>query len=68
MQADPVATVGHKFREERGYEVDDGDIVYNFVRMLALHFDCSMDSLALLPDRYSEPTEREELMAEMSRW
>jgi glycosyltransferase involved in cell wall biosynthesis len=39
VQADPVATVAHQFRESRGYEVDDIDVVYNFVRMLALHFD-----------------------------
>ncbi|GAA3643873.1 hypothetical protein GCM10022236_53120 [Microlunatus ginsengisoli] len=39
VQADPIATVGHQFREQRGYEVDDADIVYNFVRMLALHVD-----------------------------
>jgi len=39
VQADPIATVGHQFRNERGYQVDDADVVYNFVRMLALHFD-----------------------------
>ena len=39
VQADPVAVVAHQFRESRGYEVDDIDVVYNFVRLLALHFD-----------------------------
>jgi glycosyltransferase involved in cell wall biosynthesis len=39
LQADPVAVVAHQFRESRGYEVDDVDVAYNFVRMLALHFD-----------------------------
>lgn len=39
VQADPVAVVAHQFRESRGYDVDDQDVVYNFVRMLALHFD-----------------------------
>ena len=39
VQADPVAVVAHQFRESRGYDVDDMDVVYNFVRMLALHFD-----------------------------
>lgn len=39
VQADPVAVVAHHFREARGYDVDDADVVYNFVRMLALHLD-----------------------------
>ncbi|GAA1971182.1 hypothetical protein GCM10009776_37710 [Microbacterium deminutum] len=39
VQADPIATVAHQFRDARGYDVDDQDVVYNFVRMLALHFD-----------------------------
>jgi GT2 family glycosyltransferase len=37
--ADPIAVVAHHFRESRGYDVDDEDITYNFVRMVALHFD-----------------------------
>lgn len=39
VKADPVAVVAHHFRESRGYEVDDADVVYNLVRMLALHVD-----------------------------
>jgi glycosyltransferase involved in cell wall biosynthesis len=54
VQADPIATVRHKFREERGYDVDDADVVYNFVRMLALHFD-EPEFSAILSARGPDP-------------
>lgn len=35
----PGVTIAHYFREARdNYEVDDGDITYNFLRMIYLHF------------------------------
>ncbi|MEZ5287454.1 MAG: glycosyltransferase [Vicinamibacterales bacterium] len=35
----PGVTVAHYFRESRdNYEVDDGEITYNFLRMIHLHF------------------------------
>lgn len=35
----PGVTIAHYFREARdNYEVDDGDITYNFLRMAYLHF------------------------------
>ena len=33
----PGVTVAHYFRESRGYEVDDIEVTYNFLRMLHLH-------------------------------
>jgi glycosyltransferase involved in cell wall biosynthesis len=36
--ADPTVTVGHYFRNKAGYEVDDKDILYNFLRLIHLHF------------------------------
>jgi GT2 family glycosyltransferase len=34
----PDVTVAHHFRESRGYEVDDVEVTYNFLRMVHLHF------------------------------
>jgi glycosyltransferase involved in cell wall biosynthesis len=34
----PEAIVAHHFREARGYDVDDVEVTYNFLRMLHLHF------------------------------
>jgi glycosyltransferase involved in cell wall biosynthesis len=34
----PEITVAHYFRESRGYEVDDLEVTYNFLRMLHMHF------------------------------
>jgi GT2 family glycosyltransferase len=36
--AQPSATVAHHFRESRSYDVDDAGVVYNFLRMIYLHF------------------------------
>jgi GT2 family glycosyltransferase len=36
--ADPAIVVEHHFRESRGYEVSDAGILYNFLRMVTLHF------------------------------
>ncbi|MFO0758408.1 MAG: glycosyltransferase [Byssovorax sp.] len=36
--AQPEATVAHHFRESRAYDVDDAGVVYNFLRMIYLHF------------------------------
>ncbi len=35
---DPTVTVAHYFRESRNYSVNDREIVYNFLRMIHLHF------------------------------
>jgi GT2 family glycosyltransferase len=35
---DPRITVAHHFRDSRDFEVVDRDIVYNFLRMIHLHF------------------------------
>lgn len=35
---DPRITVAHYFRESRDYEVMDVDVIYNFLRMVYLHF------------------------------
>ena len=35
---DPAVGVAHHFREARGYEVDDVEVTFNFLRMLYLHF------------------------------
>lgn len=34
----PHAVVAHHFRESRGFAVDDLDILYNFLRMIHMHF------------------------------
>ena len=34
----PDVTVAHHFRESRGYDVDDLEVTYNFLRMLHMHF------------------------------
>jgi glycosyltransferase involved in cell wall biosynthesis len=34
----PEVTVAHHFRESRGYDVDDLEVTYNFLRMLHMHF------------------------------
>ena len=34
----PDVTVAHYFRESRGYDVDDLEVTYNFLRMLHMHF------------------------------
>ncbi len=34
----PGITIAHHFRETRGYEVDDTDVTFNFLRMIHLHF------------------------------
>lgn len=36
--AHPGITVAHHFRESRGYEVDDVEVTYNFLRMIHMHF------------------------------
>jgi glycosyltransferase involved in cell wall biosynthesis len=35
---DPGIVVAHHFRESRGYDVNDVDVTYNFLRMLHMHF------------------------------
>jgi glycosyltransferase involved in cell wall biosynthesis len=35
---DPLVTVAHYFRTKAGYDVDDKDVLYNFLRMIHLHF------------------------------
>ena len=38
----PAVTVAHYFRESRdNYPVDDGEVTYNFLRMVHLHFSPS---------------------------
>jgi len=34
----PAVTIAHHFRESRGYDVDDLEVTYNFLRMLHMHF------------------------------
>ena len=36
--ADPGVTVAHYFRDKAGYDVDDKDVLYNFLRMIHMHF------------------------------
>ena len=36
--ADPTITVAHHFRETRNYDVEDRKILYNFLRMIHMHF------------------------------
>jgi len=36
--ADPEVTVAHYFRNKAGYSVDDKDVLYNFLRMIHMHF------------------------------
>lgn len=39
VAVDPAVTVAHYFRESRdNYDVDDGEVTYNFLRMIDLHF------------------------------
>ena len=35
---DPAVTVAHYFRDNAGYSVDDKDVLYNFLRLIHLHF------------------------------
>jgi GT2 family glycosyltransferase len=35
---DPEIVVAHYFRNKAGYEVDDKDVLYNFLRLIHLHF------------------------------
>ena len=37
----PEVTIAHHFRESRGYDVDDVEVTYNFLRMLHMHFSAS---------------------------
>lgn len=39
--ADPGVTVAHYFRDKAGYSVDDKDVLYNFLRMIHMHFSPS---------------------------
>jgi len=38
IAVNPAVTIAHHFRESRGYEVDDLEVTYNFLRMLHMHF------------------------------
>lgn len=35
---DPAAVVAHHFRDQAGYDVDHSDVLYNFLRLVHLHF------------------------------
>jgi glycosyltransferase involved in cell wall biosynthesis len=35
---DPDVVVAHHFRDEAGYDVDHADVLYNFLRLIHLHF------------------------------
>jgi glycosyltransferase involved in cell wall biosynthesis len=38
---DPEVVVAHYFRDQAGYEVDHSDVLYNFLRLIHLHFSPS---------------------------
>jgi glycosyltransferase involved in cell wall biosynthesis len=38
VAVNPEVTIAHYFRESRGYDVDDVEVTYNFLRMLHMHF------------------------------
>jgi glycosyltransferase involved in cell wall biosynthesis len=35
---DPMVTVAHYFRTKAGYDVDHNDVLYNFLRLIHMHF------------------------------
>lgn len=38
---DPEVVVAHHFRDQAGYDVDHSDVLYNFLRLIHLHFSPS---------------------------